>query len=163
MDSCDDDLNFPDDIIDTVAKANCAKVEPSSILPEIRASPCQIHTKRDRKTDLNVSTNHHFGKVPDSSKKKQSSVQPVSLYKDSSHGMNITVRKTVVEIPTDKDGRESENFQVRKRPALPKHMSSKEYVMSWLIHGSAPNGTNHFPDILPSDKTSKHRSTPRKS
>ncbi|KAH3850483.1 hypothetical protein DPMN_092894 [Dreissena polymorpha] len=42
----EDEGNFPDNIIETVARANTIATDHAQVLPEIRAAPCQIYTKR---------------------------------------------------------------------------------------------------------------------
>ncbi|XP_062593756.1 uncharacterized protein LOC134255257 [Saccostrea cucullata] len=142
MDSSSDGFDLPEDAIDKVAKANSVKTESAQILPEVRASPCAIHFKKDKRNDLLFHSNYHAGQHSPS-----------------------TVRKTKLL----KDGK-LENPERRQPPpllnTLPRGMPSKEFVMTWLMHGSEPSGKSHFPDIVIPDgrpKRSKGRESLRKS
>lgn len=56
--------------------------------------------------------------------------------------------------------RYNSQFQLTERhmPAkLPEEMPTKDVVMSWLKHGSAPEGESHFPDILQPPSKGKAR------
>ncbi|KAL4236830.1 hypothetical protein ACF0H5_005217 [Mactra antiquata] len=165
LDSGDDVGGFPEDIIETVARANTAHVSNPTVLPEIKAAPCPIHVKRDpKKTGVEESHYWLHNHTRDPGVYKHRQKQPL---KNISTQQNNTSR-SVVQMRgnrMDINVRIPEQFPTPRAPILPKNMSSKDYVMSWLIHGSDPQETNHFPDIVPSTaKTkSKHIGTPRRS
>ena len=143
----------PDDIIDSVAKANSVQLDNGSVLPEIRAAPCPIHMKRDRGKgqELMYSSNTH-AKSP-----RRLNPHMISLPQNDQSSLYHSPRKTMnIRIPE----------QFPPKPPLPKQLSSKDFVMTWLIHGSAPQGSNHFPDIVQQRNTSiktKSKTTPRRS
>lgn len=141
MDSGSDGLDFPDDAIDKVAKANTATMQSTHVLPEVRASPCPIHVKKDRKSDMLYMTNHHGGHLhtkPELSRKR------LVLPKDNQ-------RVTGRDILTSRTNKSFPDNRPPHRSILPSHMSSKDFVMSWLLHGSEPEGQSHFPDIVKQD------------
>lgn len=149
----------PDDVIESVAKANSVHVDSGSVLPEIRAAPCPIHMKRERGKgqELLYSSNSH-AKSP-----RRLNPHLISLPQNehSSHAVYQTPRKTN---KFDINIRIPEQFPAK--PPLPQKLSSKDFVMTWLIHGSAPSGSNHFPDIIQQRNTgpkSKTKLTPRRS
>ncbi|XP_069126234.1 uncharacterized protein [Argopecten irradians] len=143
--SSQDGLDFPDDAIDKVARANSVRLESSGILPEVRASPCPMHSKFDKKTDLMYMSNHHGGSPPQYVKK------------------NGKVRKMVSNSSLDNDF--SANKEAREdlaivgrlpsKTSLPANMPSKEFVMTWLMYGSEPGSGNHFPELVKSDSSAK--------
>ena len=145
----------PDDIIDSVAKANSVHIDTGSVLPEIRAAPCPIHTKRERGKgqELMYSSNSH-AKSP-----RRLNPHMISLPQNEQSSLFQSPRKTNridlnVKIP--------EQFPIK--PPLPKKLSSKDFVMTWLIHGSAPPGSNHFPGIIQQKSADiKSKTTPRRS
>lgn len=152
MDSSSDGFDLPEDAIDKVAKANSVRTDSAQILPEVRASPCAIHFKKDRKNDLLFYSNHQTGQ----------------------HSPG-TVRKSLSKNTLTKDGkrlRGSDNIPLERRQhppllnTLPRGMPSKEFVMTWLMHGSEPSAKSHFPDIVIPDgrpKRSKGKDSVRKS
>nr|XP_022318151.1 uncharacterized protein LOC111121261 isoform X2 [Crassostrea virginica] len=134
MDSSSDGFDLPEDAIDKVARANSVRTESGQILPEVRASPCAIHFKKDKKSDLLFHNNFHAGQHSPSA-----------------------VRKSFSKNSLTRDGRKhrgSDNVPPERRQApalmntLPRGMPSKEFVMTWLMHGSEPSGKSHFPDIV---------------
>ncbi|WAR23248.1 hypothetical protein MAR_036917 [Mya arenaria] len=134
----DDDGHLPDAIIEKVARANTVHNEHSQILPEIRAAPCPIHTKKDHKDPLKTD-----GRSP----RRLTTHEPhnqLNVHTSTNKGCRMDIN---IRIP--------EQFPATVRqPMLPKNMTSKEYVMTWLVHGSEPNGNNHFPEIIPRRKKS---------
>lgn len=152
MDTSSDGFDLPEDAIDKVARANSVRTDSAQILPEVRASPCAIHFKKDKKSDLLFYNNYQTGQHSPSAVRK-------------SFSKNLFTR----------DGRKlrgSDNIHPDRRqpPALmntlPRGMPSKEFVMTWLMHGSEPGGKSHFPDIVIPDgrpKKSKGRDSVRKS
>lgn len=147
MDS-DEGNDLPDDAIDTVARVNVMHTEHAPILPEIRAAPCPIHVKQQSSGQTLRSPRRT---LPLQTVKNvtiaQSNPSQFNSATTKGHRIDINVR-----IP--------EQFP-SKAPALPKNMSSKDYVMTWLIHGSEPQGSNHFPEIVPNLKT-RTKASPRK-
>ncbi|KAH3850441.1 hypothetical protein DPMN_092852 [Dreissena polymorpha] len=144
---------FPDIIIETVARANTTATEHAHVLPEIRAAPCPIHSKRHEicgvySTDI---------RSPRRQKHLQLAQQANNVSSQQTQGEGKTIN---VRIP--------EQFPTKPPPMLPRNMSSKDYVMTWLVHGSDPLGSNHFPEIIPNPfkaKESNHKlkSKPRLS
>ena len=149
MGSETDGLDFCDDAIDKVAKANSVRIETTQILPEVSASSCAFHTKSDRsKNELLYMSNHHAGHLP----QRRYRQKPVS-------NTSLNARRKVPKMPSDMDIKQLEKDldNYPKFPsALPGHMPSKEFVMSWLLHGSEPD--HHFPEItIPRDKKIKFK------
>jgi len=147
MDSGEDGHDTPDDIIATVARVNTMYVESVPVLPEIRAAPCRIYNKPQ------IS-----GQTINSPRKKtpSSTMKTVTIAKQNSSQLNNSMKGHKLDINV----RIPEQFP-SKPPALPKNMTSKDYVMTWLIHGSEPQGSNHFPEIIPSNL--KTRTKPRRA
>lgn len=154
MGSESDGYDFCDEAIDKVAKANSVRLDTTQILPEVAASPCAFHTKSDRsKSEIQnmYMTNHHAGHLPHK-RYKQKQVTNTSL----------NTRSRVPRIPTDTDVGQLEK-DLDKYPkfpsALPGHMPSKEFVMTWLLHGSEPD--HHFPELTTprnvKKKTKQHK------
>lgn len=124
------------DAIEKVAMANLVKVEGSHILPEIRASPCRLHTKHSNKTSkLLLDSSHHSNnsKWPTETQTKEGQIKEYTekgMYRDDPiHGS-------------------SNNFQSIQMSSLPSNMPTKEFVTSWIMHGSEPSGAIHFPGIV---------------
>ncbi|XP_063408369.1 uncharacterized protein LOC134691923 isoform X2 [Mytilus trossulus] len=144
MGSESDGYDFCDDAIEKVAKANSVRLETTQILPEVSASTCAFHTKSDRlKNELLYMSNHHAGHLP------QKRLRPKAV-----SNIPINPRKRIPKIPSGMDIRQLER-DIEKYPkfpsALPGHMPSKEFVMTWLLHGSEPE--HHFPELTtPRDK-----------
>ncbi|XP_046554665.1 uncharacterized protein LOC124263978 isoform X2 [Haliotis rubra] len=153
MDHGTDPNEDSNDVISQVARANFLKADSSYILPQIRASPCLMHSKQSRRQDLVYSTNHHGGKVP------------VHLGHSSRTIRDKTVRQSVHKYNFETKQHESLTTKpssdvAHKRPRLPGECKSQDLVMSWLLRGSAPADQNHFPDIVKNgqqNKTSKQR------
>lgn len=136
----EDEGQKPDAIIDRVARANTVLNEQAQVLPEIRAAPCPIHSKRG---DITPRAKHeHRSPRKQVGHKSEAAVHGgQKVVRGRGNTMDVSVR-----IP--------EQFPATLRqPMLPKNMTSKEYVMTWLIHGSEPNRANHFPDIITPRKT----------
>ncbi|KAK3091668.1 hypothetical protein FSP39_021686 [Pinctada imbricata] len=151
VDSASDGFDFPDDAIDKVAKANCVKMDAAQILPEVHASPCAFHHKRDRRSDLLFLNNHNGASGPASP----------SFRNKSSVSSKDKFRNPVSRIEINPPHRE------RKEPpplinTLPRGMPSKEFVMTWLMHGSEPSSKNHFPEITENDKKLSQQKRSRK-
>lgn len=161
MESGDEDGGVPDDIIERVARANTMHVSHAPVLPEIRAAPCPIHVKQNKGRPVEEapeSLSGHFKDIKTQKKNRQTHpIRSITIQQNSPSQDNVTKNRVDINV------RIPEQFPTHKPPALPKHMSSKDYVMTWLIHGSAPQGSNHFPEIIPSKvKTkSKTKITPR--
>ncbi|XP_045158819.2 uncharacterized protein LOC123524590 [Mercenaria mercenaria] len=163
MESGDEDGDFPDNIIETVARANTMHVSHAPVLPEIRAAPCPIHVKQNHVRNVTEETNEILsGNVkhlkPNKKDRKTHPIKSISIQQNPASQDNVTRNRVDINV------RIPEQFPAStKAPALPKNMSSKDYVMTWLLHGSAPQGSNHFPEIIPSQaKTkSKTKHTPR--
>ncbi|XP_052274814.1 uncharacterized protein LOC127874494 isoform X1 [Dreissena polymorpha] len=140
----EDEGNFPDNIIETVARANTIATDHAQVLPEIRAAPCQIYTKRQENgRALNTD-------IPSPRRQKHSQLthQANNTSSQQTQGDDKTIN---VRLP--------EQFSTKPPPILPKKMSSKEFVKTWLVHGSDPQGNNHFPEIIPNPiKTRKSKS-----
>lgn len=164
MESGDEDGEFPDKIIETVARANTMHVTHAPVLPEIRAAPCPIHVKQNTpRGGMEETADSFIGNSKETkSYRKNRETHPIKCIsiQQNSPSQNNTVRNRM-----DINVRIPEQFPTSKAPALPKNMSSKDYVMTWLIHGSAPQGSNHFPEIIPSQMKTKSKSkyTPRKT
>lgn len=149
----------PDDIIESVAKANSVHIDSGNVLPEIRAAPCPIHVKpeRGKGQELLYSSNSH-AKSP-----RRLNTHTISFPQNdqSSQGLYYSPRKTN---KFDINIRIPEVFPMK--PSLPKKLPSKDFVMTWLLHGSEPTGSNHFPDIIKQRTSSakvKSKLTPRKA
>lgn len=160
-----DDGDFPNDVIETVARANSVQTEMTHVLPEIRAAPCPLHVKKDKaeKTkgpEPTFLTNSHF-REPRASKFQYNHMKNISSHTQSSSHDNKHAHAKNSRM--DINVRLPEQFPSSRAPVLPKNMSSKDYVMTWLIHGSEPTGSNHFPELIPSSSKRKSKTSPRKS
>jgi len=150
MDSGSEGLDFPDDAIDKVAKANSVRME-NTILPQVRASPCPLHTKYEKRTDpLNMSTNNS---------KSVLSIPTGQMKRTASHptpGKEVMVGKD-----TDKA---SDVGYSKMRSSLPaNNMPSKEFVMTWLMYGSAPGERNHFPGLVKTQSSTKSKNRQKRA
>ncbi|XP_067679019.1 uncharacterized protein [Haliotis asinina] len=151
MDHGTDPNEDSDDVINQVAQANILKADSSYILPQIRASPCLMHSKQGRRQDLAYSTHHHGGRVP--------------IHLGHRTVRDTSVRQTVHTY--NFETKQHEHLTTKppsvvayKGPQLPGECKSQDLVMSWLLRGSAPAQQNHFPDIVKNgqqSKTSKQR------
>ncbi|XP_033738849.1 uncharacterized protein LOC117326282 isoform X2 [Pecten maximus] len=140
-----DGLDFPDDAIDKVARANSVRLESNGILPEVRASPCPMHSKYDKKTDLMYMSNHHGGSAPQYVKKNGKVRRMVSNSSlDNDFSANKETKEDLAVV-----GR------MPSKTSLPGNMPSKEFVMTWLMYGSEPGSGNHFPELVKSDSSAK--------
>lgn len=149
MDSGDEGNDIPDDVIETVARVNTMHIEHAPVLPEIRAAPCQIHSK--------PLSNGQTLKSPRKSM-PLNTLKNVSFSHSNASQLNGVTKGHRIDINV----RIPEQFP-SKQPSLPKNMTSKDYVMTWLIHGSDPQGFNHFPEIIPNNSRTRTKVTPRKA
>ena len=160
-DTDDEREPHPDDVIETVAKANSVQIETGSVLPEIRAAPCPIHAKRERGKgqSLLYSSNSHA--------KSPRRLNPHTI----TFPQSVTTSQGIQQSPR-KSNKFDLNIQIPQqfpiKPPLPKKLPSKEFVLTWLTYGSEPNGTNHFPDIIhrrhfQNESQAKQKLTPRKA
>ncbi|KAH3850474.1 uncharacterized protein LOC127874492 [Dreissena polymorpha] len=145
----EDEGNFRDTVVETVARANTTVTEHAQVLPEIRAAPCPIHTKRHEiygafSTDIRSPRRH--------------------THLQFAHQANN------ISSPQTKEERKSTNVRIphqipptKPPPMLPRNMSSKDYVMTWLVHGSDPSESNHFPEIIPNTMKSPNKKQKSKS
>lgn len=164
MESEDEDGGIPDNIIEKVARANSMYLNHAPVLPEIRAAPCPMHVKRDNvRSVVDETPDSIIGNLSKSQRRNRHVHQTKSMLMQQNHTSqdNVQVRGNRFDLNV----RIPEQFPTTKSPALPKHMSSKDYVMTWLMHGSAPTGSNHFPEIIPNENKVKNKSklTPRKT
>lgn len=143
--STPDGMDFPEDAIDKVARANSVKLESNGILPEVRASPCPMHSKYDKKTDLMYMSGHHGGTTSHHLKKGGKVRRMVS---------NSSMDN---ELSANRDAKEDVALRVPNKTSLPANMPSKEFVMTWLMYGSEPGSGNHFPELVKSDNAKKPR------
>ncbi|XP_046339281.2 uncharacterized protein LOC124120492 [Haliotis rufescens] len=148
MDLGTDHNEDSEDVISQVARANFLRDDPSNILPQIRASPCLMHSKQGRRQDLIYSTNNQGGKVPS------------HLGQSSRSFIDKSVRQSVHKFNFETKQHESLTTKhppvvAHKRPRLPGQYPSQDLVMSWLLHGSAPVEQNHFPDIVKDGQKTK--------
>lgn len=157
MESGDEDGGIPDNIIEKVARANNMDLSHAPVLPEIRAAPCPMHAKGDHvRSVVDETTNSIIGSVtkPQRRNRHMHPTKSISMQQNHTSHDHAQVRGNRFDINV----RIPEQFPTTKSPALPKNMSSKDYVMTWLIHGSAPPGSNHFPEIIPSQNKVKNKS-----
>lgn len=151
MESPSDGLDLPDDIIDKVAKANSVGNDPSNyILPEVRASPCHMHTKKFRRSDPFYTPSQissHFN--------------PKTAAPRNNVPNNSFVDRNISRLSKNTSALDRRTV----RSNLPGYMPSKEFVMTWLMYGSDPQGSNHFPDLVKSNGVpklkNKHKSSPK--
>ncbi|XP_021367812.1 uncharacterized protein LOC110459732 isoform X2 [Mizuhopecten yessoensis] len=147
-------LDFPDDAIDKVARANSVRLDSNGILPEVRASPCPMHSKYDKKSDLMYMSSHNGGS-PHHHVKKNGKVR--KMVSSSSHENALSANRDTNEDLAVVGRMPSKN-------SLPGNMPSKEFVMTWLMYGSEPGSGNHFPELVKneSDKKSRGKTVIRK-
>ena len=151
MDSASEGFDFPDDAIEKVAKANCVKMDATQILPEVHASPCAFHTKKDKRDML-----YGYGGA-------NGNVSPLSFRPHKSFKGSVSSSKERFRNPVSR----IEINQSRREPpplinTLPRGMPSKEFVMTWLMHGSEPSGKSHFPEIVDGEKKQFQQKRSRK-
>ncbi|KAK6179171.1 hypothetical protein SNE40_011591 [Patella caerulea] len=132
----------PDDVIDMVARAN-VNDEHSDVLPKlINSKPCLMHGRGSDRKDLIYSSNYHA---------KTYSPQ---RFNTSNIGGELCIDTTeICEL-------QPHNIIPAKRQyprQLPKELPSKEFVMSWLNHGSEPQGSNHFPEVISKSAKAKNK------
>ncbi|GFS21675.1 craniofacial development protein 2-like [Elysia marginata] len=161
------------DLIEAVAHANDIS-ESAATLPRLQSSPCPIHTRSyqqqhhlpmyrqqqlqqrnyssmEPRNDLLYSTNCHGGQV----RRSSSQASGHSGRRSNKSGNSGEMRRQEeerVQMEREKTFRQdvmAGKSQKYIRPVLPNEMASQDFVSSWIMHGSQPNGRSHFPDLIP--------------
>ncbi|GFN83059.1 hypothetical protein PoB_000956500 [Plakobranchus ocellatus] len=189
MDSKEGSTGTPDglDLIEAVAQANDAS-DSAATLPRLQSSPCAIHSRayqqqhhlpmyrqqqlqqrnyssNEPRNDLLYSTNCHGGQVRRSSSQASGNSGRRSTKSNNSGELR---RQEEERIKMEREKTFKQDVLAGKaqryfRPSLPNEMPSQDFVSSWLIHGSQPEGQSHFPDLIPDHNKSGQLCLPASS